>query len=89
MKNVTVGAASQEPDAAGSWWHRALCVGRSELFFPPAGVEQEETRLERERAAIGLCARCPIRIRCLDYALQHDIRYGIWGGRTERDRAEG
>jgi len=31
---------------------------------------------------------CPIRARCLDYALRHDIRSGIWGGRTELERAE-
>ena len=74
--------------AADSWWRRARCMGRPELFFPPAGPEQAKARLERERAAIALCAQCPIRIRCLDYALRHDIRDGIWGGRTEHERAE-
>ena len=33
-----------------------------------------------------ICARCPVRQPCLDYAISHGIVDGIWGGLTERDR---
>jgi WhiB family redox-sensing transcriptional regulator len=88
MKDVKAGAAPPGDEAASSWWQAAYCAGRPELFFPPVGLEPDQQRRKREAAAIGLCRRCSIRARCLDYSLRHDIRSGIWGGRTERDRAE-
>jgi WhiB family redox-sensing transcriptional regulator len=88
MGDMQPGPVLREQQADQRWWHPALCVGRSALFFPPAGAEQEDARLAREQAAIELCVRCPIQVRCLDFAFRHDIRCGIWGGRTERDRAE-
>ena len=32
--------------------------------------------------------RCPIRRRCLDYALEHPDLVGIWAATTAEDRAE-
>jgi WhiB family redox-sensing transcriptional regulator len=29
---------------------------------------------------------CPVRAECLAYALEHDERFGIWGGLSERER---
>ena len=33
-----------------------------------------------------ICAGCPVRRECLDFALGHDQVYGIWGGTTPEDR---
>ena len=33
-----------------------------------------------------VCAACPVRQPCLDYAISNRIAYGIWGGLTERER---
>jgi WhiB family redox-sensing transcriptional regulator len=33
-----------------------------------------------------ICAGCPVRIQCLDFALTHDQTHGIWGGTTAEDR---
>jgi WhiB family redox-sensing transcriptional regulator len=38
------------------------------------------------RLAKQICLKCPIRQRCLDYALTNNERYGVWGGLTERER---
>ena len=32
------------------------------------------------RVALAICVTCPVRDRCLDYALKHNEREGIWGG---------
>lgn len=32
-----------------------------------------------------ICAQCPVRVDCLEYALVHG-EHGIWGGLTERQR---
>ncbi|MER6531400.1 WhiB family transcriptional regulator [Streptomyces sp. NPDC001508] len=68
-----------------SWHTRSVCHGMDPeeadaVFFP----------LPREHAAIAeakaLCARCPVRGDCLNHALEHDHRDGIWGGLTEAER---
>ncbi len=33
-----------------------------------------------------ICAGCQVRQECLEFALAHDQRYGIWGGTTAEDR---
>jgi WhiB family transcriptional regulator, redox-sensing transcriptional regulator len=38
------------------------------------------------RPAKALCRRCPVRAECLDYALAHDERFGVWGGLSEQER---
>jgi hypothetical protein len=48
------------------------------VFFPSRGESAEPAR--------QICARCPVRQQCLDYALSHGIVHGIWGGLTERNR---
>jgi len=55
------------------------------LFFGPEG-ERQQQRERRERAAKAVYARCPARVECLEYALEHDERFGIWGGLSERER---
>jgi WhiB family transcriptional regulator, redox-sensing transcriptional regulator len=32
------------------------------------------------------CKVCPVTAECLNYALEHDERFGIWGGMSERQR---
>src|SRR5262249_27100243 len=33
-----------------------------------------------------VCAACPVRQPCPDYAITNRIAYGVWGGLTERER---
>lgn len=63
----------------GGWRYRAACRGANlDLFFPGRGESAEPAR--------RVCAGCPVREPCLDYALRHGITHGIWGGLAERDR---
>jgi WhiB family redox-sensing transcriptional regulator len=58
----------------------AACKGADpDLFFSPDGERQSE-RDVRERKAKAVCASCPIRVQCLDWALATRAGYGIWGG---------
>ena len=38
-----------------------------------------ETPADLERAK-ALCARCPVRVRCLQLALEREEPWGVWGG---------
>lgn len=61
------------------WTQRAACRGvRVEVFFPPNGVRPVE--------ALAMCEGCPVRGRCLEYALEEGIAHGVYGGMTERQR---
>jgi WhiB family transcriptional regulator, redox-sensing transcriptional regulator len=56
------------------------------LFFGPDGERPAEREI-RECKAKAICAVCPIRAECLEYALRHPARYGIWGGLNAEDLA--
>ena len=61
------------------WMARGSCVHESpSLFFPSDGVGVEIAR--------RLCAGCPVREPCLEYALENRIEHGVWGGCSERER---
>jgi WhiB family transcriptional regulator, redox-sensing transcriptional regulator len=68
------------------WRSRAVCGGAQVyLFFGPYGETPKE-RVRREARAKAICASCPVRVECLDYALAHHVRHGIWGGLNEEER---
>ena len=49
-----------------------------ETFFPSDGVGVEVAR--------RICADCPVKLPCLEYALYNRIEHGVWGGASERER---
>jgi WhiB family redox-sensing transcriptional regulator len=64
---------------AARWRELAACRGSDlEVFFPERGESAEPAR--------RVCAACPVRQACLDYAITNRIAYGVWGGLTERER---
>ncbi len=70
-----------------SWQDRAACMGMDRpLFFGPDDEPRPEREI-REAKAKAVCKRCPVRVQCLDYALRHSIRHGMWGGLHAEARA--
>ncbi len=70
-----------------SWQSDALCRGaNADLFFPPTHLEKKEERAARESQAKAVCARCPVRQPCLEFALAVREPHGIWGGLNEIER---
>jgi len=89
----TRGQASRAPVARPVWkaevdWQdRALCRGaNADLFFSPTHLEKREERATREAQAKAVCARCPVRQQCLEFALAVREPHGIWGGLNETER---
>jgi WhiB family transcriptional regulator, redox-sensing transcriptional regulator len=69
-----------------NWQGRAACKGRNaRLFFGPDG-EKGQDREIREAKAKAICASCPVRAQCLDYALRNSIKHGVWGGLNREER---
>jgi len=70
-----------------AWQDRALCRGANpDLFFPPQTFEKKEEREVREAQAKAVCAQCPVRLQCLEYALTTREPFGVWGGLNETER---
>lgn len=61
------------------WTEYAACRNMpARLFFPEQGESTAEAK--------AVCDECPVRERCLQYALDHHERYGTWGGLSARER---
>ena len=61
------------------WRRDAACLGAGpNAFYPERG--------EDVLAAKAVCAECPVKQDCLDYALETRQLFGIWGGLSERQR---
>lgn len=81
----TVGRPEWDDDI--TWQELALCRGAdANLFFAPQHQESKEERLAREDEAKSICARCPVRVECLAFALATREPHGIWGGMNEIER---
>lgn len=76
LEPFDVAPATIEDD---QWQERALCAQTDpEAFFPEKGGSTREAK--------RICLGCEVKDKCLDYALAHDERFGIWGGLSERER---
>ncbi|MFY1679526.1 MULTISPECIES: WhiB family transcriptional regulator [unclassified Streptomyces] len=62
-----------------AWQDAALCAQTgADFFFPEPGSSVREAK--------RICGLCPIRSTCLEYALERDERFGVWGGLSETER---
>lgn len=80
MISLILIASHDDPGAdAPRWQDQALCAQTDpEAFFPEKGGSTREAK--------RVCMLCEVRVQCLDYALDNDERFGIWGGLSERER---
>lgn len=62
-----------------SWRQRGACRGLDpDIFYPVSDEDAGQAK--------SICAICPVRGACLEYALTNREHEGIWGGATERER---
>jgi WhiB family transcriptional regulator, redox-sensing transcriptional regulator len=62
-----------------AWREQARCKGIDpEVFYPVSDEESDEAK--------SICAECPVRLPCLEFALAARERDGVWGGATEKER---
>jgi WhiB family redox-sensing transcriptional regulator len=61
------------------WAAEALCAQvDGELWFPDKGGSTREAK--------AICAQCFVQAECLTWALTTHEGFGIWGGKSERER---
>ena len=61
------------------WIDEAACTPADfDLFFGEYA--------SRIKAAKAICARCPVSRKCLDFALETGVEFGVYGGTTPDER---
>jgi WhiB family redox-sensing transcriptional regulator len=86
---LAVSTDAMAVDWMWGWQFDAACRGEdSSLFFAPNYFEKRGEKEGREAKAKALCARCPVRDECLEYAIQIRETHGIWGGLNEMERRQ-
>lgn len=72
-------ASLHKPFRYEPWMDDGVCAQTDpEAFFPEKGGSTREAK--------AICGRCAVAAECLDYALDNQERFGIWGGLSERER---
>lgn len=74
MEITEEGAMPYEDD--NDWYDDAACqgLGWTEFFDGEGSVGRR------------ICATCPVRLRCLQFAINNAVTTGIWGGMTPLER---
>jgi WhiB family transcriptional regulator, redox-sensing transcriptional regulator len=73
-----------EREARRDWWQAAACrTADPDIFFPVSAHGPGEVEIARAKA---VCAKCPVRRQCLQFALATHQMHGVWGGTTEEER---
>jgi WhiB family transcriptional regulator, redox-sensing transcriptional regulator len=62
-----------------TWREEAACKGLDTgIFFPSSDAEAGAAKL--------VCAGCPVREACLEWAIASRQEDGVWGGMTDTER---
>jgi WhiB family redox-sensing transcriptional regulator len=70
---------AHDPDSVTAWMADGNCrMYPPATFFPSDGAGVDKAR--------RICATCAVTEQCLEYALEHRIEHGVWGGCSERER---
>jgi len=78
--------AALEGAALDGWASLGACQDSDpDLFFPVASTG---LALQQIAEAKAVCARCPVRVDCLSYALETGQDAGVWGGASAEERRE-
>lgn len=82
---MTILASSLALAAADyTWRSAAVCRGTDpDLFFPVGSTGHALTQIARAKQ---VCGECPVRVDCLEYAIETNQDSGIWGGLDEEQR---
>lgn len=61
------------------WRDAALCAQVDlDLWFPDTGGSTRDAK--------RVCFQCPVRLQCLEYAVERKEPWGVWGGLSQRER---
>lgn len=63
------------------WLEHAACAGRDPRAFFANGCHSRE----QVKAAKQVCAACPVREECAQWAISTGEKNGVWGGMSQKE----
>ena len=69
------------PDLTG-----AACAETDPEWFYACDLRTGHERDELTARALLTCARCPVLVKCREWAIRHEV-HGVWGGLTPAQRS--
>ena len=70
------------------WQFYGACRGEDpEKFFLENNLRGKD-KVKKISIAKSICRTCPVVRECLEFSIKAEVRYGIWGGLDEEQRAE-
>lgn len=78
--NLSLGVPKIAPVPPRDWAAHAACLA----YDPNLWFLEDKTGSYRE--ARQICAGCPVRVDCLDWAVETNTDYGLWGGLAPHER---
>jgi WhiB family redox-sensing transcriptional regulator len=82
--SVSISESFDESRSREGWRLLAACRDEdTDLFFPNGETGEA---LAQTEVAKSICATCPVRNECLEFAMTTNQPYGIFGGLTESER---
>ena len=61
------------------WMKDGNCIDKdTKIFFPNKGRGLEIAKI--------ICEDCVVTQECLEYAISNNIDFGVWGGKSEKER---
>lgn len=80
-----------QPDETEAWREQGRCWGRTTSpetdYWYPEQEEPEAVRKAKTATAKAVCYGCPVKEECLRYAIEAPESFGVWGGKTARERS--
>lgn len=71
------------------WQLKAACRPgniNTTIFYPVDCRLEDEGLIQSYNRARAVCYRCPVREECLEYAMTHHEKHGMWGGKSPLER---
>lgn len=76
--------STQSERPPSGWRGKAACLDEDPELFFPIGITKPA--LDQTDRAKTVCARCSVRLQCLQWALATGQDVGVWGGLSEDER---
>ncbi len=76
-----------ESEETLEWQEDSACRQYDNVLFFGEDGESELEKQARESRAKAVCRSCPVLEPCLEFAMETNQKYGIWGGLNDKERA--
>lgn len=72
--------------ASTAWQEHAACINVDTAIFFPNSSSTSKAASTAWNTPKLICDTCPVRLKCLDFAIKWRLTNGMYGGKTPEER---